>query len=351
MATKVERTVLLPESVYNRIVRIAKEEHSNIPWVTRQLLAKAMADLKGKPEWFYEIEEQIEGLRNETLVVERAKRKGRTALHLEGAEEQLLVELKKQIEGLRREITEVREETRARLKEQKPKEHVGNRFATRHLLVNALAEERKEPDRPEKPDRFKEIQRDLEWLRSEVQAAQKQREKQEQTGEQLYSELKKQIADLKDALAVTPETLELNEEEEECQRVFRQLILGKPLEVDEAEVESYTDIINEIWGLPLEIEGEAESEQEAMPTTAAYLLWGESPDLEEESEQEAMTMAAAYLLCGKSPDLEEEPMAESMKEAEPELVEEVASIKPAAKGKVLRPFFGRLTAMFSSVLG
>ena len=89
MATKVERTVLLPESVYNRIVRIAKEEHSNIPWVTRQLLAKAMADLKGKPEWFYEIEEQIEGLRNETLVVERAKRKGRTALHLEGAEEQL----------------------------------------------------------------------------------------------------------------------------------------------------------------------------------------------------------------------------------------------------------------------
>lgn len=218
-------------------------------------------------------------------------------------------------------------------------------------MVNALAEERKEPDRPEKPDRFKEIQRDLEWLRSEVQAAQKQREKQEQTGEQLYSELKKQIADLKDALAVTPETLELNEEEEECQRVFRQLILGKPLEVDEAEVESYTDIINEIWGLPLEIEGEAESEQEAMPTTAAYLLWGESPDLEEESEQEAMTMAAAYLLCGKSPDLEEEPMAESMKEAEPELVEEVASIKPAAKGKVLRPFFGRLTAMFSSVLG
>jgi|JI6StandDraft_1071083.scaffolds.fasta_scaffold00194_6 hypothetical protein len=225
MATKAERAVLLPDSIYNRIVRIAKEEDSNIPWVTRQLLAKAMADLKGKPEWFYEIEEQIEGLRNETLVVERAKRKGRTALHLEGAEEQLLEELKKQIEGLRREIGEVREETKAKLKEQKPKEQVGNRFVTRQLLVNALAEERKEPDRADRPDRLDEIQRDLEWLRSEVQASQKQREKQELTGEQLYLELKKQVGELAAAIAVTPETLEL--EEEECERVFRQLIWGK----------------------------------------------------------------------------------------------------------------------------
>ena len=182
MATKAERAVLLPESVYNRIVRIAKEEHSNIPWVTRQLLAKAMADLKGKPEWFYEIEEQIAGLRNETIVVERAKRKERTAMHLEGAEEQLLVEIKKQIEELRKEITEVREETRARLKEQKPKEQVGNRFVTRQLLVNALAEERKEPEMADRANRFDAIQRDLEWLRSEVQASRRQREKQEATG-------------------------------------------------------------------------------------------------------------------------------------------------------------------------
>jgi hypothetical protein len=39
-----------------------------------------------------------------------------------------------------------------------------------------------------------------------------------------------------------------------------------------------------------------------------------------------------------------------MKEAEPEPVEEVASIKPAARGKLLRPFFGRLSQMFGSVL-
>lgn len=350
MATKAERAVLLPDSIYNRIVRIAKEEDSNIPWVTRQLLAKAMADLKGKPEWFYEIEEQIEGLRNETLVVERAKRKGRTALHLEGAEEQLLVELKKQIEGLRREIGEVREETKAKLKEQKPKEQVGNRFVTRQLLVNALAEERKEPEMADRANRFDAIQRDLEWLRSEVQASRRQREKQEATGEQLYRELKKQVGELRAALAVTPEKLELDEEEE-CERVFRQLLWGKPLEKEAEQAESYTDIIDGIWGKPLEIEGEAEPEQEAMSTAAAYLLCGESPDLEAESEQEAMPTAAAYLLCGKSPDLEGEQEAEQMKEAEPEPVEEVASIKPAAKGKVLRPFFGRLTAMFSSVLG
>lgn len=290
MATKAERAVLLPESVYNRIVRIAKEEHSNIPWVTRQLLAKAMADLKGKPEWFYEIEEQIAGLRNETIVVERAKRKERTAMHLEGAEEQLLVELKKQIEELRKEITEVREETRARLKEQKPKEQVGNRFVTRQLLVNALAEERKEPDRPEKPDRFEEIQRDLEWLRSEVQASQKQREKQELTGEQLYLELKKQVAELKAAVAV-------------------------------ASGNTKVDISYE--------------------TAYELMLW---PELDEEPNEESVEEPIQEMLW---PEIEAEPI----KEEEPEPVEEVASIQPAAKGKVLRPFFGRLTSMFNSVLG
>ena len=59
MATKAERAVLLPESIYNRIVRIAREEDSNIPWVTRQLLAKALADLKGKPEWLSFSEESV----------------------------------------------------------------------------------------------------------------------------------------------------------------------------------------------------------------------------------------------------------------------------------------------------
>lgn len=328
MATKLERTVLLPESVYNRIVRIAKEEHSNIPWVTRQLLAKAMADLKGKPEWFYEIEEQIAGLRNETIVVESAKRKERTAMHLEGAEEQLLGEIKKQIEELRKEITEVRAETKERLKEQKPKEHVGNRFATRHLLVNALAEERTVPDRP---DRYDEIQRDLEWLRSEVQASQKQREKQDLTGEQLYIGLKKQIAELKAALAVKPETLEkleLEEKDNWHRSEIKQRLWDKSPDLEEEQAESYNDIVDGIWGKPLEIETEEseDREPEERPTTAAYLLWGKSPDLEGEQEPEPM------------------------KEAEPEPVDEVASIKPAAKGKVLRPFFGRLSQMFSSVL-
>jgi len=249
-----------------------------------------MADLKGKPEWFYEIEEQIEGLRNETLVVERAKRKGRTALHLEGAEEQLLEELKKQIEGLRREIGEVREETKAKLKEQKPKEQVGNRFVTRQLLVNALAEERKEPDRPEKPDRFEEIQRDLEWLRSEVQASQRQREKQELTGEQLYLELKKQVAELKAAVAV-------------------------------ASGNTKVDISYE--------------------TAYELMLW---PELDEEPNEESVEEPIQEMLWS---EIEAEPI----KEEEPEPVEEVASIQPAAKGKVLRPFFGRLTSMFNSVLG
>lgn len=287
MATKVERAVLLPESIYNRIVRIAREEDSNIPWVTRQLLAKALADLKGKPEWFYEIEEQIEGLRNETVVVERVKRKERTAMHLEGAEGQLLVEIKKQIEELRKEIGEVRAETKAKLKEQKPKEHVGNRFVTRQLLVNALAEERKEPD---SADRFDEIQRDLAWLRSEVQASQRQREKQELTGEQLYLELKKQVAELKAAVAV-------------------------------ASGNTKVDISYE--------------------TAYELMLW---PELDEEPNEESVEEPIQEMLW---PEIEAEPI----KEEEPEPVEEVASIQPAAKGKVLRPFFGRLTSMFNSVLG
>jgi len=297
MATKVERTVVLPESVYNRIVRIAREEHSNIPWVTRQLLAKAMADLKGKPEWFYEIEEQIEGLRNETLVVERAKAKRveRTALHLDGTEEQLLEEIKKQIEGLRREIGEVREETRARLKEQKPKERIGNRFATRHLLANALAEESGMPD---SSDRFAEMQRDLEWLRSEVQAAQRQSAKQEVTGEQLFQELRKQIGELKEVIAEAP---------------------GKK-KVKVGYEEGYE-----------------------------FMLW---PELDEEPAEEAVLVVAEEK---DEVEVEEDGTFELVycpkPEAEEEIEEEIASIQPAAKGKVLRPLFGRLTAMFSSVLG
>ncbi len=279
MATKVERTVLLPESVYNKIVRIAKEEHSSIPWVTRQLLAKAMADLRGKPDWFYEIEEQIEGLRSETLVVESVKRKERKALHLEGAEGQLLEEIKTQIEGLRREIGEVREETRIRLREENSKEQIANRFLTRQRLIGALAEERTEPDRIE------EMQRDLEWLRSEVQAARKEREKQELTGEQLYRELKKQIGELKAAVAVA----------------------SGNTNVDTGYETAYD-----------------------------LMLW---PELDEESVEEPVQ----EMLW---PEIDAEPIKE-----EPEPVEEVASIQPTARGKVLRPFFGRLTSMFNSVLG
>ena len=309
MATKVERAVLLPESIYNRIVRIAREEDSNIPWVTRQLLAKALADLKGKPEWFYEIEEQIEGLRNETVVVERAKAKRveRTAMHLEGAEEQLLVEIKKQIEELRKEIGEVRAETKAKLKEQNPKGQVGNRFVTRQLLVNALAEERKEPDRPDSADRFDEIQRDLAWLRSEVQASQRQREKEEVTGEQLYLELKKQVAELKAAMAEA---------------------LGK------TKIEIGYETAYELMLWP-EVEAEPKEDPEQ-----------EEARIKQRKEDEE----AAYKLL-QWQEKEEEPMAEGVEEVVEEPLPEVASIKPAAKGKVLRPFFGRLTSMFNSVLG
>ena len=312
MATKAERAVVLPESIYNKIVRIAKEEDSNIPWVTRQLLAKAMADLKGKPEWFYEIEEQIEGLRNETLVVERAKVKKRTAMHLEGAEEQLLEEIKKQIEGLRREIGEVREETRARLKEQKPRERVSNRFATRHLLANALVEERGMADRADSSEKLAEMQRDLEWLRSEVQAAQRQSAKQGVTGEELFQELRRQIEELKEAVAEAPGKKKVKVGYEEGY----EFMLWPELDEEPAE---------EVALGVAEENGEVEVEEKG----TFELLYCPEPDAVEELELEL----------------------EQVAEPEQEPVEEIESNKPGEKGKVLRPFFGRLTAMFSSVLG
>lgn len=213
MATKAERTIVVSDAIYMKIYRLAEKEQTNIPFVVRQLLVKGLADERNRPDWFYEMQREVVGLRNDVL------------------------------------------------------------------------------------------------------AAQRKNEEQDLTEEQLLQGLKKQITELtrmmklKEALAVKPETLvklELEEEDDWHRREIRQMLWGKSPEIDAEESE--------------------ERELVDRPTTAAYLLWG------------------------KSPELEAEPMKEPEQEPAQEPVEEVASILPAAKGKVIRPFFGRLSQMFSSVL-
>lgn len=179
MATKAERTIVVSDAIYTKIYRLAEKEQTNMPFVVRQLLVKGLADERSHPDWFFEMQREIVGLRNDVL------------------------------------------------------------------------------------------------------AAQRKNEKQDLSGEQLLLELKQQIAELTAALAVKPEVqedLELDEDEEACQRDFRYMIWGKPLEI------------------------------------------------------------------------EAEPVDEPEQEPEQEPVEEVRSIQQPEKGKVIRPFFGRLSQMFSSVL-
>jgi len=175
MATKAERTIVVSDAIYTKIYRLAEKEQTNIPFVVRQLLVKGMADERSHPDWFFEMQREVVGLRNDVL------------------------------------------------------------------------------------------------------AAQRKNEKQDLSGEQLLLELKKQIAELSAALADKSEplkNLELDEEEDAYQKDFRYMV----------------------WGTPLEIE------------------------------------------------------AEPVEEPEPEPVAEVSSIQQPEKGKVIRPFFGRLSQMFSSVL-
>jgi hypothetical protein len=94
MASKLERAVVLPESIYRQIWKLAEKEY-NIPMVTRQLLAKALADRKGKPDWFYELQEQIVALRNEVVVAQRPHGK---------SEELMLSELRNMIAELRKDV-------------------------------------------------------------------------------------------------------------------------------------------------------------------------------------------------------------------------------------------------------
>lgn len=94
MATKAERTIVVPDSMYMKIYRMAEREHSNIPFVTRQLLVKALADEKNRPDWFFEMQREVVGLRNDVLSAQRKNEKQ----DLSG--EQLLLELKKQVAEL-----------------------------------------------------------------------------------------------------------------------------------------------------------------------------------------------------------------------------------------------------------
>lgn len=94
MATKIERTVVVPDTIYTKIYRIAEREKNNIPFVTRQLLVKALAEEK-TPDWFFQMQGQITALRNELLSAQRAReQQERTA-------EQLLIDLQKQIAELK----------------------------------------------------------------------------------------------------------------------------------------------------------------------------------------------------------------------------------------------------------
>ncbi|MFA6555273.1 MAG: hypothetical protein WCT03_02535 [Candidatus Obscuribacterales bacterium] len=170
MATKAERTIVVSDAIYMKIYRLAEKEQTNIPFVVRQLLVKGLADERTHPDWFFEMQREIVGLRNDVL------------------------------------------------------------------------------------------------------AAQRKNEKQDLSGEQLLLELKKQIAELKEALVVAPEKAKVESEDEKAYD---------------------------------------------------FMLW---PEIEKESV----------------------PVLEPVLDAEP--VEVVVSINQQEKGKVIRPFFGRLSQMFSSVL-
>ncbi len=94
MATKLERTVIVPETVYAKIRRLAESEQTNIPFVTRQLLVMALAK-ESRPDWSYDIQREITGLRNDLLIAQRKKEQQ------ERSGEQLLMELQKQIAELK----------------------------------------------------------------------------------------------------------------------------------------------------------------------------------------------------------------------------------------------------------
>ena len=99
MATKLQRTVIVPDTVYAKIYKLAEKEQSNVPFVTRQLLVKALSEEK-RPDWLFEIQREIIGLRNDVVAFQRAAEKK------ERSGEELLLELQKQIADLNQSLAD-----------------------------------------------------------------------------------------------------------------------------------------------------------------------------------------------------------------------------------------------------
>jgi len=116
MATKAERTIIVPDSMYLKIYKMAEKEQTNIPFVTRSLLVKALADERNRPDWFFEMQREVVGLRNDLLVAQRKKEKQ------DLAGEQLLLELKKQIADLTEALVVAPEKAKVEMEDKKAHE-------------------------------------------------------------------------------------------------------------------------------------------------------------------------------------------------------------------------------------
>ncbi|HIA54785.1 MAG TPA: hypothetical protein EYN91_22325 [Candidatus Melainabacteria bacterium] len=106
-----KQTVEVPESIYRQLLKLAYKEHSNVPFVARQILSQGLSEQKGHPDWFYELSRQITGLRNEVASAQRAN------AQLETNGEALVT---KQISELRKDIQDLlllHRETKAKLDE------------------------------------------------------------------------------------------------------------------------------------------------------------------------------------------------------------------------------------------
>ncbi|MFA6554823.1 MAG: hypothetical protein WCT03_00270 [Candidatus Obscuribacterales bacterium] len=113
MVTKAERTIIVPDTIYMKVYRLAENEQTNIPFVIRQLLVKALADERNRPDWFYEMQREVVGLRNDVLAAQRKNEKQ----DLSG--EQLLLELKQQIAELTAALAVAPEKTKVEIEDEK----------------------------------------------------------------------------------------------------------------------------------------------------------------------------------------------------------------------------------------
>lgn len=113
MATKAERTIVVPDTIYMKVYRLAEKEQTNIPFVIRQLLVKALADERNRPDWFYEMQREVVGLRNDVLAAQRKNEKQ----DLSG--EQLLLGLKQQIAELTAALAVAPEKAKVEIEDEK----------------------------------------------------------------------------------------------------------------------------------------------------------------------------------------------------------------------------------------